>query len=503
MNKIFLSSILSCIALSASAQSSYDAANFTQTELNGTARYVGMGGALNALGGEISTMGSNPAGTGLFRRSDVAITASSLITGQEGQLGQDKSRMSLDQAGVVFSFPIDDSGNGLQYVNFGVNYKKSRNFFDNQYVDVQNLYNSNDPERGFSQTYQIADLANINEAIYMQDKNHRWGLLADLCAESETHEGVLYKFGHEYFGIPASSALYSRCMTGGVYEADVNLSFNSSDRFYYGLTVGLYDVDLNRTAFYQELGEDNNFYDITSWYKTSGSGVDLKFGFICRPIETSPFRFGVAVQTPTWFNLTDANGAEVYFNDAFVYDGDCDYDYDYRLNTPWKFNLSLGHTIGKQFAFGAEYELTDYSSACYRTSPSNYADQQYLGDINRECIKPFLKTQHTVKLGGEYRPNDFLSLRLGYNFLSSAYKAQGYRTILYHEPFTETDFTNWGAINRFTAGLGFRWNGGYLDLAYQGQFQKGDFYAFDDEDLRATKISNNRHQIMATLGFRF
>ena len=497
MNKIFLSSILSCIALSASAQGAYDAANFSQTDLNGTARYVGMGGALNALGADVSTMGTNPAATGLYRKSDVAFTVSSLFTGQAGQLGKDKARMSIDQAGVVFSFPIDDSGKGMQFVNFGVNYKKSRNFFDNQYVDVQNL------NKSLSQTYQIADLAALNSEASMYDKDHRWGLLPDLTTESPTHMGVIPEDEDGYYGIPAKEALYTRTTGGGIHEADVNLSFNSSDRFYWGITIGIYDVDLNRNSFYQELGDDNNFYDITSWYKTSGSGVDVKFGFIFRPIETSPFRVGLSLQTPTWFNLTDANGAKVYYNDYYVYDGASDYDYDYRLRTPMKFNLSLGHTIGSQFALGAEYEITDYSTAKYSPSPSNYQDQKYLNDINNECIQPYFKMQHTVKLGGEYRPTDYLSLRLGYNFLSSPYSKDSYRTILYYEPFTETDYTNWGAINRLTAGLGLRWDGGYFDVAYQGQFQKGDFYAFDHEALRPTVINNNRHQIMATLGFRF
>ena len=54
-----------------SAQSLYDAARFMGNDLNGTARFVGMGGAMGALGGDISTMGTNPAGIGIYRSSDV------------------------------------------------------------------------------------------------------------------------------------------------------------------------------------------------------------------------------------------------------------------------------------------------------------------------------------------------------------------------------------------------------------------------------------------------
>ncbi|MEF2620862.1 MAG: hemin receptor, partial [Xylanibacter rarus] len=52
-----------------SAQETYENANIAGEDLNGTARYVGMGGALDALGADISTIGTNPAGIGLFRHS--------------------------------------------------------------------------------------------------------------------------------------------------------------------------------------------------------------------------------------------------------------------------------------------------------------------------------------------------------------------------------------------------------------------------------------------------
>ena len=50
----------------ASAQNLYDAERLSSNELNGTARFVGMGGAMGALGGDISTIGTNPAGIGII-----------------------------------------------------------------------------------------------------------------------------------------------------------------------------------------------------------------------------------------------------------------------------------------------------------------------------------------------------------------------------------------------------------------------------------------------------
>lgn len=54
------------IAMSVNAQETYQNAKLTTQDLNGTARYIGMGGALEALGADVSTISSNPAGIGLF-----------------------------------------------------------------------------------------------------------------------------------------------------------------------------------------------------------------------------------------------------------------------------------------------------------------------------------------------------------------------------------------------------------------------------------------------------
>lgn len=501
MNKIFLASILAVAGLTANAQNAYDAANFTQTDLNGSARYVGMGGALNALGGDISVMSSNPAATGLYRRSDIGLSLGGQITGQDAQLSGDRSKFSFDQAGAVFAFQVDNSGNGLQYVNIGVNYRKNRNYLGNIFTNVNHLNNT------YSQTYQIADLANDND--YYQPDN--WGLLADMGAPfyeyneakdewEMKHDGVIGEDEEGYFGLPAQDANYRRHTYGSNNEYDVNLSFNVSDKFYFGATLGIYDLDFSRESFYEELGVDGVYYDFTNWYRTLGTGFDLKLGFICRPIEESPFRFGIAINTPTWYRMTDANGSELYMNDQYICDRSSD-TYDYRLRTPWRFNLSLGHTFGKKVAVGAEYELTDFGSARYNSV--DWQDRQYMKDKNTMSIKPSLKAQHTLKLGVEYKPVSNFALRAGYNYLSSPYKNDAYKTILYFEPSTETDFTNWKGMNRVTCGMGYSWKGGYVDLAYQYQCQKGDFYAFDDIDLKATTIKDSRSQIVATLGFRF
>ena len=116
----------------AQAQTQYDAARFSESDLNGTARFVGMGGAMGALGGDISTIGTNPAGIALFRRNEItgsfSLNASEVNTDMVGVTAKDdRTRLSFDQMGVVFSNKISNEMT-LRYFNLGVNYSKKRNF---------------------------------------------------------------------------------------------------------------------------------------------------------------------------------------------------------------------------------------------------------------------------------------------------------------------------------------------------------------------------------------
>ncbi len=520
MNKIFLFSMMIASATTAVAQNSYDAYNIASSDLNGTARYVGMGGALSALGGDVSVMGTNPAGTAMYRKSEAAFTLSGVFA-DDGVLGHDGTRASIDNAGVVVALPVDEGT--LNYVNFGFNYHKNKNFLQNISTGIDHL------DGIFSQTFQIANLASqcYNNSLYIytdpktgvESEEIDWDKWSSLAYQSVTLSNSNDSYANSlidvnenydgendlraYLGIPAQSAAYQRAQWGHNSQMDANLSFNVLDKYFFGLTLGVYSLDSHRESLYGETAFDGSAYDIYNYYDQRGDGVDLKFGFICRPIDDSNFRFGVSVHTPTWYRLEDVCGSEICLasKNGLDYTSSLYLDpWEYNYRTPWKFALSLGHTIGDYFAIGAEYEYTDMSTAHY----SQHDD--YLGAYYREqneYIKHNLKGQSTLKLGMEVKPAPSFSIRAGYNYISSPFESDAYNTINYLDNFTETDFTNWKDTHRFTVGLGYRYNGGYIDLAYQYQSQKGDFYAFDDVDLKSTEINNDRSQLLCTFGFRF
>ena len=471
------------------AQDQFSASDFATSDLNGTSRYVGLGGALDALGGDISVMGSNPAGTAIYKKTDMAFTAGVLFTGEDGQLGHDGTRASLDQAGIVFTMDQDKrDSKGLQYINFGFNYQKKKNHFANADLGIKGL------DGTLSQTNQIADLTNQSYEY------NSYGMLTGIAYDAGLLNNVKDGSGNhvEYTGIGAQAANYRRATYGATSQFDLNLSFNISNQFFWGVSMGVYDVNYNRESMYSELGNDNVAYDIRNWYETNGNGIDVKLGLIWRPIKESPFRIGLAVHTPTWYRLEDTNGTDLTINNKTIYDNADPYEYDYR--TPWKFGLSLGHTVGNFLAIGAQYEVSDLSACHY--SSVDWENDDYFRLMN-DKINDQLKTQHTVRFGLELKPTTNFALRFGYNYVSSPIKETAWKESFCNGYNGETDYINWKGTNRITCGFGYRFNGGYFDMSYQYQTQKGDFYAFIDPKLQPTEIKNNRSQLMATLGFRF
>ncbi|MFR8803614.1 MAG: hypothetical protein ACLVGR_03915 [Anaerovoracaceae bacterium] len=63
MRKTIFTALLSLTAVAAGAQTMYDGLTFSQNNYYGTARSIGMGNAMTAVGGDLGSIGINPAGS--------------------------------------------------------------------------------------------------------------------------------------------------------------------------------------------------------------------------------------------------------------------------------------------------------------------------------------------------------------------------------------------------------------------------------------------------------
>lgn len=543
MKKIFLSAcLLSLFMAHAHAQETYENTKLIDNDLNGTARYVGMGGAMEALGADMSVINSNPAGIGLFRRSSGSVSFG--LVSQDGASSfkyGNKTNASFDQAGFVYSL----RDGRRTFINFGFNYHKSKNF--------DYILNAASGLNGASQhklSYMKA-LANENN---LDKTSSGWrGKFAYTSQLDNLYYNTLMMTSSDgFFYNDASGYEFGRAETGYIGEYDFNTSVNVNDRVYLGITIGIHDVHYTGHSLYNEaLVNLNNQTagDITvnDERRITGTGYNASFGIILRPVDASPFRIGLSVSTPTWYDLKTSNYTYLINNTKADGGGKLQGDYpnyttgesyEFKLFTPWKFGVSLGHTVGNYLALGASYEYADFSRLDTRVNDGY--DVDYWGDVyehsssdepmNRHT-RETLKAVSTLKIGAEAKVMPNLAVRAGYNYVSPMFKKEGYKDgniDSYGSNYSSaTDYTNWEATNRYTVGIGYTLGKMSFDLAYQYAQTNGKFHPFADSYLdytypgkdsngndvtmtesldnyaNAVKVSNKRNQLLLTLTYRF
>lgn len=533
-SKIILGMLAGVCASAVSAQNQYGALNFLGNDINGTARFVGMGGAMSALGADLSTISTNPAGIALFRGNDFAATFgynSNVAKSDWGNsvMKETRNKASFDQIGVVWSTKVGNKTD-VRYVNFGFNYHKRANFnrqfaakgnlngnslsgqmasmmansgMYNVYGDFKKLLDSDNP---YTDSYYFG-------TPYLVAMGARTGLLD--VAYNKTPGGK--EEITQFVGWNGKDGEYFSRESGSISEYDFNLSYNVRDRFYFGLTLGLYDIDYKRTSSYGEHLTSGGYVGsmtLNNTTSTEGMGVDLKFGAIIRPFEYSPFRFGIAIHTPTWYNMSDrymavlatdlSSEPQAYTENLMDYLPGGQYAFDYRFVTPWRFNLSMGTVVGGVMALDAEYEFEKYSAAKLLNTEGY--------DLNgTNAISETLKGVHTFRVGMETKVTSAFSVRAGYNFRSAPITDDAFKNIMVtDETRTDPEYMNLKSRQAVSVGLGYRGRVIYADIAYKYDFYKADFYPFDggiDQNgnlfVPATKVTNERHQVLFTLGAHF
>ena len=529
-------------ALSANAQETYENAKLAGEDLNGTARYVGMGGAMEALGADISTIGSNPAGIGLFRHSNVSLSAGLLMQsdGKEFSNGK-KTNLSFDQIGGVYTTRTGQKS----FLNFGFNYHKSKNF--DYILNAAGSLNGSSQNK---QSYIKGILGDENSGGFFVRKDNNGKNVGYVDATPplpSTPPKVAYTWSQIddlYWNslIPGSTGTYNyekatgytldRAHTGYIGNYDFAVSGNLNDRVYLGLTFGMKDVNYKGYSEYRENLNNAGGVLVRDERKVTGSGFDITAGVIVRPVAESPFRIGAYVKSPTWYDLTTSNVTRlVYASGTSSQEKGVANSYDFKMWTPWKFGFSLGHTVGNYLALGATYEYENYSNINSRVNDGGYYDYYYgqyyessIPDKNMNAhTKEVLKGVSTLKLGVEYKPVSNVALRMGYNYVGAKYANDGQKdpglASLGTAYSSTTDYTNWGEINRFTLGVGYQVKKFNIDLAYQYSAQKGSFAPFSNvRDVTYTSgttkitesniasntdVKNNRSQLLLTLGYRF
>ncbi|MDR1883335.1 MAG: outer membrane protein transport protein [Prevotella sp.] len=510
------------------AQNEMDVYRYSKNDLTGTARSVSMGGAFGALGGDISGVAINPAGIGVYQKSEIVTTLDFQNSNVQtelntGKIDESKFKINFDNLAFVSVFPIFDN-DVVRSINLGFSYNRLKNFDRKYRMAGNNL--------SYAMADYMADRATRNgrpaSAIALDDEGNDWRDIwrnQDWLSVLGYNSGMIKekKDAKEYY--PASEKLVANNdlfvkEKGSISTYDFNMGTTFSDIISAGVTLSLTDINYHLYSSYIENYQDNGAFwgeqELQNWMRTDGAGWQVTAGVIVKPVQE--LRIGVSYHSPTWYNMTDRFRADLnsklsdgteknvssFVDPNYPDRGGEDAIFDYKMRTPDKWTFSLASVIGGKAIISVDYELTNYANNMKLFNDRGYALENGTGDPN-SYIKNDFRNASTLRIGAEYRITDQFSARAGYSWMQSPFKNE-----LKNNPGNEvvtdsravTQYVLDGSTNYFTYGMGYRFSRNfYTDVAFVINSRKDDLYAFTGTG-KATFKTNN-YQGLLTLGYRF
>jgi hypothetical protein len=478
-------------------QGPVDALRFSRMQYLGTARFNAMGGSFGALGGEASGLSINPAGIGVYRNSEFTFSTGLLNTFQESSFRNglnEESTINFNIPNISFVNSYRGDPNGWKNYSFTFSHNRV-NSFRSRYTFTGN----NDESSSFIDPYVL----DLNDAFPSSEDLINYNVFPFGPAQAfETFAIDLFQDGqgNEFYDrwLIDEESIDQRMEveeSGRQSETFFGFGGNYQDRLYLGGNVGIqttrHERNVVRYEEYNYIGPppagvtDINSYREETNLMTIGTGFNVKFGMIYR--ITEQLRIGASVHSPTWFRFSEEFTVESNsaFSDGSGRDSEIiESNYDYRLQTPWRFNGSLAYVLGRQGMVNVDYEYVDYSKARFddvRNFEFNYSP------TNRQ-IEEQLQAAHNVRFGGEVRLDPFVA-RAGFRYESN--------------PFADNiEFNPDESRMTYSLGGGYRYKNFNFDLSYS--YTQMDFVdPFYETSSAVANIVRTDHLVTATFGWRW
>ena len=453
---------------------SQDVQRFAERSTIGSARYVGMGGAMTAIGGDPSAAMVNPAGLGLYRRSEISVSIDETIDNTQ-QVGSNdtyqRTRFAAPHISAIWAWGNSQKQRGLVYNNFMFSLNRLANFNRDIVVKgagmgmVPTICNITNDEGGVSEEFlvnkpwddvEIGWLSILGYEAYLIDpiENNKWKPAVDFT------DGSL-----------------SISETGTSDQYTISWAGNISNQWYIGVGVNIPTINYTKhTSLREENKQNSSSAELKSMFHVSGVGVSGSFGLIYRPIQA--LRIGASLQTPTILSLSRQSTGDMYSTIAgqkyevlTPESGVMDID----IASPLRTSVSVAGQLGKIGLIAVQYD---------------YAHSNEMEDI------------HTLRMGAEAQVTRGLFLNAGYVYESSFMKEDPKWLLGYNEIRTDMDYRYTAATQYASAGIGYRSDVVVAQLAYQYGWQTIHQYASEEQALPCY-VDSHTHRIVATLAWRF
>jgi hypothetical protein len=428
--------------------------------ITGTARFRAMGGAFGAVGGDLSSITQNPAGSVFFNNNFGTITASNYnsknISRYFGTTARDNdSTLDLNQIGAVFIFKDQNENSNWKKIALAINYENTNNFDNSFFITGTNPYNS------------VGDyFVNIAQGLPLE-------YLTDYYFEELNFNDQQAYLGYDTYIFdpdntnPSNTSYFTNIPTGGNYYQEnstvtsgysgkltTNFATAYKNILMVGVNLNFHFVDIRRSFSVFE-SNNNPLYDTGTTISrlrfdnninTLGNGFSFNLGAIVKP--TDYLRVGLSYESPSWYRLTDdvtqgvstrhiTNNIEssaASYQPTIVYDA-------YKVQTPDKWTGSLAFIYQKKGLVSLDVSRKNYAATRLKPKNDFQGLNSYMNDVLDEAFE--------VRLGGEYKIKQ-VSLRAGYRFDQSPYKVD----------------QAFGDLTGYSGGLGYSFGENRIDLAY-------------------------------------
>ncbi len=493
---------------------------FSRTDPGGSARIQGIGGGHVALGGDISSATTNPAGLGFFNSSVFSFTPSmnfhesdALFRGRNTTTF--KNNFNINNMGVVFNNTLRDiEGGKFRGGSFALSFQRINNFhnefdfegFSNNHSIIDSFIEraGSQPTQSLSSYEALAyDHFLIDVADYDSDVDY--DISSDGVITPNDGDGTYEGYASLFGAIPGSlPKQHGKVLSkGSQYQWNVSYGANYDDRLYFGGGIGIVSTSYTRERTYRESDfefSDGSADDILNEFRIderlriNGIGINATAGVIIRPVDI--VRLGMSYTTPTYNSLneesdytftTDWNpfysynlGSEVVDLGLIRDESDITIS-NYRLRTPSKFNLGAAFFLGKAGFISGDIEFINYGNAQLKTN-------DFIVSADNRSISNLYKSTKNIRVGGEFR-YDMFRFRAGFSH-------QG-------DPFASKNIDR--SMSRVSGGVGYRVRDYYVDLAVSQTKSKDGYvpYTMNDGSEPVTDVSTSSTNVAVTVGFKF
>lgn len=491
MKKLFLVIILNVSFLSiAQEMTTSDALRYAVDNMNGTARFRGMGGAFGAVGGDLSAISINPAGSLFFSNNFASASISNYNTNNNANYFGTKNKenystLDLNQIGAVLVFNDNSGSSDWNKISIALNYDNTNNFDNRLFTAGINPYNS------ISQYFvnQANFVANTQFNDYQYEMAYETYIINPHPTTPNQFVSNVSPGGNYYQDFYSTSNGYNGKITANVassYKNKLFLGLNLNAHFTdYVVTTSLYENNNNPLNPNTQPTISNIVFD--NQLSTYGSGFSFNLGAIYK--VTNSFRLGASYESPTWYNLNDELVQDLYtYDNVNVPSGDESRYFGspififptYRLRTPSKLTGSAAYIFNKKGLISIDVATKDYSNIQFKNT-----NQNNFSDLNSQMSSE-MKNAYEIRIGGEYKIKQW-SIRGGYRFEESPYVVD----------------TAMGDLTGYSAGLGYNFGENRLDLSYSNTHRNYNQNLISSGMTDPTRIRNVQDNITLTYSINF